>query len=210
MLIADNLTRRVDGKTIWSGLSFKIKEGDRIALRGPTGSGKTLLLRSLVGLDALDDGEIRYRDRPLSEWHLPRYRRYVRYIPQDAAFLSGTVRDSIVLFFTFKVNRDLNIDESRLYTYLETLQLSESFLDKTADHLSGGEKQLVALIRSLLLNPEVLLLDEPTSNLDEKMVTRVERLIEQWMEAASQRCLVWTSHDSRQLDRVTRKSITLS
>ena len=92
MLTARNLARYIDGRPIWSGLSFSIGSGERVALRGPSGSGKTLLMRALVGLDALDDGEVLYRDQRLDEWQIPEYRRLVRYIPQDAAFLSGTVR----------------------------------------------------------------------------------------------------------------------
>jgi len=209
MLIARNITRIIDGKTIWSGLSLKLKEGERVALRGPSGSGKTLLMRALVGLDAVDEGEIRYLDRPITKWHLPEYRRHVRYIPQDAAFVSGSVRDSINLFFSFRANKDLEPDSGQLLAIMRTLQLPETFLDKTAERLSGGEKQIVALVRSLLLKPSVLLLDEPTSNLDEEMVSRMEHLIDLWVQEDAARSLVWTSHDTRQLDRMTTSSISL-
>ncbi len=210
MLTARNLTRLIDGRPIWTGLSLDLGPGERVALHGPSGSGKTLLMRSLVGLDAVDGGEIRYRNRNIEDWNLPEYRRLVRYIPQDAAFVSGTVRQSIDLFFTFKTNRDLEFDTAQLDAFLQILQLPGSFLDKTADHLSGGEKQVVAILRSLLLRPEVLLLDEPTSNLDEAMVNRVERLIDVWMDDDPSRCFIWTSHDTRQLDRITCRSIILN
>lgn len=210
MLIAQNLTRRIKDNVIWSGINISLREGERVALRGPSGSGKTLLMRVLSGLDPADEGEISYHDLPLSHWHLPEYRRHVRYIPQDATFLSGTVRDSIARFFSFKVNHDLSLDPIRLRTFLEVLALPESFLDKTADRLSGGEKQIVALFRSLLLKPHILLLDEPTSNLDEEMVSRAEQLVDLWFQEESGRSLIWTSHDSRQLDRMTNTSIVLS
>ncbi len=209
MLTARNLARYIDGRPIWSELSFSIDSGERVALRGPSGSGKTLLMRALVGLDALDDGEVLYRDQRLDEWDIPEYRRLVRYIPQDAAFLSGTVRQSIEQFYTFRANRDLELDEAKLERFLGILKLPDSFLDKTADHLSGGEKQMVAIMRSLLLGPEVLLLDEPTSNLDEAMVARVEALVDAWMDGDPERRFVWTSHDTRQLDRMTERTIKL-
>ncbi len=210
MLTAHKLARFIDGRPIWSDLSFSLRSGERVALRGPSGSGKTLLMRSMVGLDAIDQGEIRFRDRNLDQWDIPRYRRLVRYIPQDAAFLSGTVRQSIEQFFSFRANRDLVLDTAELERNLDILQLPGSFLDKTAGHLSGGEKQMVAIMRSLLLSPEVLLLDEPTSNLDEAMVSRVEALVEAWMAGDAERRFVWTSHDSRQLDRLTSRSIELN
>ena len=209
MLTARNLARYIDGRPIWSELYFSIDSGERVALRGPSGSGKTLLMRTLVGLDALDDGEVLFRGQRLDEWQIPEYRRLVRYIPQDAAFLSGTVRQSIEQFFTFRANRGLELDEAGLERFLEILKLTESFLDKTADHLSGGEKQMVAIMRSLLLGPEVLLLDEPTSNLDEAMVARVEALVDAWMDGDPERRFVWTSHDTRQLDRMTERTIKL-
>ncbi len=209
MLEVRDLVRFIEGRSIWPDLSFSLRPGERVALRGPSGSGKTLLMRALVGLDAVDGGDIRFRDRALADWDIPEYRRLVRYIPQDAAFLSGTVRQSIELFFSFRANRDLQPDNRELARFLDILRLPETFLDKTADFLSGGEKQMVAVMRSLLLKPEILLLDEPTSNLDEAMVGRVESLIEDWMDGDRQRCFVWTSHDSRQLDRLTERSIEL-
>ncbi len=210
MLTARNLARTIDGKLIWNDIDLQVMAGDRIALRGPSGSGKTLLMRSLAGLDDIDGGEIRYMNTPLWDWHIPQYRKHVRYIPQNADFISGSVYDSIKLFFSFKVNRDLTLDESRLNRFLEILQLRDSFLRKTADHLSGGEKQLVALIRSLLLEPDVLLLDEPTSNLDAEMVGRAENLVTLWLNSGGRRCFIWTSHDNRQLDRMTKRSIELT
>lgn len=210
MFLARNLGKSIDGHKIWSGVTLQLKAGDRLALRGPSGSGKTVLMRTLVRLETLDEGEIFYGDRPIEAWNIPEYRRLVRYIPQDAVFVSGTVRESIARFFTFKANRDLRLDESVLKSWLDILELPGHFLDKTADHLSGGEKQMVALLRSLLLEPEILLLDEPTSNLDEDMVSRVEKLIDRWMSSGVNRCLIWTSHDSRQLDRMTHRSLILN
>lgn len=209
MLDVRDLVRFIEGRSIWPDLSFSLTPGDRVALRGRSGSGKTLLMRALVGLDAVDGGEIRFRDRSLAGWDMPEYRRLVRYIPQDAAFLSGTVRQSIALFFSFRANRDLRPSKRELVRVLDILHLPESFLEKTADFLSGGEKQIVAVMRSLLLKPQILLLDEPTSNLDEAMAGRVESLVEDWMDGDRQRCFVWTSHDSRQLDRITVRSIEL-
>ncbi|MDI6401935.1 ATP-binding cassette domain-containing protein [Balneolaceae bacterium ANBcel3] len=209
MFIAKNLEKKIEDRSLWNGLEITIQGGDRIALRGPSGSGKTLLMRTLSALDEPVQGDIEFEGKPLSEWHLPEYRRRVRYVPQDASFVSGTVRKSIELFFSFRANRSLKLDEQRLQDYMNLLQLEPSFLNKTAENLSGGEKQLSALLRSLLLEPQILLLDEPTSNLDEEKVERVEKLIDDWMNSRSSHSFIWTSHDSRQLDRMTRQTIQL-
>lgn len=210
LLEAKGLTRQIDHRVLWNALDITIAPGERIALRGPSGSGKTLLMRTLSALDLPDEGSIRFQKKLLNTWHLPTYRKKVCYLPQDATFLAGSVRESITAFFSFRSNRDLSWSEDLFTRMLDILQLPHSFADKTADHLSGGEKQLTAIIRSLLLKPVILLLDEPTSNLDEAMTERVEALIDTWMNEDSGRALLWTSHDSRQLDRITRRSIVLA
>ena len=210
LLEAKGLQRQIDDRLLWDSLDLSIQSGERIALRGPSGSGKTLLMRTLCALDLPDRGSIRFKQKLLSEWHLPAYRKKVCYLPQDASFLTGTVRASITAFFSFRSNRDLSWSEEHFSRMLDALQLPHSFADKTADHLSGGEKQLTAIIRTLLLEPVILLLDEPTSNLDESMTERVEALITAWMQENSDRAFLWTSHDSRQLDRITQRAIVLN
>lgn len=209
LLEAKGLKRQIDHRVLWDALDLSIRSGERIALRGSSGSGKTLLMRTLSALDLPDEGSIHFQQKSLTEWHLPSYRKKVCYLPQDASFLAGSVRASITAFFSFRSNRNLSWSEDRFTRMLDALQLPHSFADKTADHLSGGEKQLTAIIRSLLLDPVILLLDEPTSNLDESMTERVEALMETWMQENSDRAFLWTSHDSRQLDRITQRSIIL-
>lgn len=203
LFTAFGLLRTINGKPLWSDLNIELPPGCSASLRGPSGSGKSLLLRTLAGLDPLEKGVIKYRGKKISEWKLPLYRREVRYLPQEASFFSGTVNDNLSLFFKFKANNEVAFDSSLLSGWMDLLKLSGAFLKKRVEHLSGGERQIVALLRTLLLKPRILFLDEPTSNLDDTKVTMAESLIRTWKEADSQRRYLWISHDNRQLDRMT-------
>jgi len=86
---------------------------------------------------------------------------------------------------------------------LSQLGKSVGFLDRRASVLSGGEGQIVGLVRALLLEPEVLLLDEPTAHLDAEATERVEEVVLEWVDAGD-RAALWTSHDRAQVDRVRR------
>lgn len=170
---------------------------------GPSGSGKTLLLRALSGLDALDAGTVALDDRPLGDWARPQYRAQVAYLPQTPALPEGSVEAALRQPFGFGVHADKTFDRDAIAAQLRDLDRDAAFLDRTTDVLSGGERQIVAFLRTLQLGPRVLLLDEPTASLDAANTGRIERLVTDWMGASADRAVLWTSHDPAQLDRVT-------
>jgi putative ABC transport system ATP-binding protein len=92
--------------------------------------------------------------------------------------------------------------------WLERLGRPPSFLDLEASHLSGGEAQLMALLRALQLDPDVLLLDEPTASLDAATTERVEQLLRRWLAEAPRACLL-VSHDGAQLRRLAGRQLPL-
>jgi molybdate/tungstate transport system ATP-binding protein len=142
-------------------INLTLETGDFFALMGPTGAGKSVLLEALVGLLPLVSGEIYLDGKPLSG--LPPEKRGISIVYQDyALFPHLSVRDNILYGLRF---RKADRSALRLAELLSRLGL-EALLDRFPSTLSGGEQQRVALARALVIEPEVLLLDEPLSALD--------------------------------------------
>lgn len=131
---------------------------------GTSGSGKTTLLKLLNKMITCDSGEIYYNDTNISNINSIELRRKVIMLPQLPVIYKGTVRDNLLISLKF-VNKPM-ISDTVLSKTLSLVSLNKS-LDELADKLSGGEKQRLALSRILLLNPDVFLLDEPSSSLDD-------------------------------------------
>ncbi|WP_024905174.1 ABC transporter ATP-binding protein [Robbsia andropogonis] len=203
-------------------LALAIHAGDHIALQGPSGTGKSVLLRTLALLDAPVNGSVFYRGHPIAAAAVPRYRRAVAYLPQRPTLSGETVRDALQWPYTFAAHRDHRYDEAAALALTAQAGKPEAFLDNPTATLSGGESQVAALIRAVLLDPDVLLLDEPTAALDPESASVVEALVAQWangQEPASvtspahtagtratparlPRAYVWISHDPAQAARV--------
>src|SRR5262249_34321245 len=158
---------------------------DRLAITGPTGSGKTVLLRALALLDPLDEGLIRYRGSPVDGESIPGYRKQVIYLHQRPALFKGSVADNLQRPFALQVHRQKHFDRERLLGLVDFLGRDASFLDQSSRDLSGGEAQIVALLRALQLDPAVLLLDEPSASLDQGAGQAIEGLIGRWLEEDS-------------------------
>lgn len=205
LLTACGLGRRKGGGRDWllRGACIAIRPGDRLAVIGPSGAGKTLLLRALAMLDPLDEGFIQWRGRGVSGNAVPAYRREVIYLHQRAALFEGSVEANLLYPFSFGVNRGRSFDKHGLLNLLGSIGRTASFLEKSSRDLSGGESQIVALLRALQIGPSILLLDEPTTSLDEGTTRAIEELLGQWLsEAPAHRAFLWVSHDSDQVRRV--------
>ena len=194
-----------DRKPLLHCVQMEIFPGDRIAVVGPSGSGKTLLLRSLALLDPIHEGEIRWKDATIQGHEVPSFRRYVSYLSQRPALYPGTVEDNFRLPFTLNVYRDRLFNRSRLLNWLAKLGRDASFLEQSHYDLSGGERQIVALLRALQLDPLILLLDEPTASLDSNTTYALENILDEWINETKARAVVWVSHDLEQVKRMANK-----
>jgi putative ABC transport system ATP-binding protein len=212
LLEAHGIVRRDarTGATLLAATDFLLTQNERVVISGPSGAGKSVLLRTLALLDALDGGQLRWRGACVERRAIPRYRRNVAYVRQRPALVDGTVEDNLRYPYSLHAYRDVAFDRQRAAQLVRTAGRGDGFLDKRASDLSGGEAQVTALIRVLQLEPEVLLLDEPTASLDPEAVRAIEALVDDWFAAdRSSRACVWVTHDPAQAARVGQRQLTM-
>jgi ABC-type iron transport system FetAB ATPase subunit len=169
-----------------------LSPGECITLSGPSGSGKSRLLRAIADLDP-HGGEARCNGTVQQEIPGPAWRRRVGLLPAESAWWGERVSDHFQ-----------QLDR----TMLEWLDLPAESADWQVSRLSSGERQRLALLRLLAGQPEVLLLDEPTANLDTANIDRTERLIERWRKD-HRVAVFWVSHDHAQQQRVATRSLRI-
>lgn len=199
-----------DGAWLLHGISLAVAAGERIAVVGPSGAGKTLLLRALALLDPIDEGEVLWREGPVADRSVPAFRRQVLYLHQRPALLTGSVEANLRLPFGFAAAGGA-YDRARAAALLDVLGRGAGFMAKSTADLSGGEAQITALLRAIQMEPTVLLLDEPTVSLDADAAAAIERLVGEWFgRRPAERALVWVSHDAAQAGRVSDRSLRLA
>jgi putative ABC transport system ATP-binding protein len=181
--------RKVKYKHILDINDLTIKKSKITCIVGESGSGKSTLLRLLNKLISCDSGEIFYNNQPLDAINSVDLRRNVVMLPQLPAIFPGTVRDNLLIGLKFAEKP--TVDDAKLNQVLNIVHLNKKLGDDS-DKLSGGEKQRLALGRVILLDPEVFLLDEPSSALDEE----TERII-------IEKLVAYTKETSKTLIMVT-------
>ncbi len=161
---------------IISDLSLDIKEGEFFTLLGPSGCGKTTLLRMIAGFNSIEGGDFYFGDTRINDMD-PAKRNIGMVFQNYAIFPNMTVEDNVA--FGLK-NRKLPKEEiaSKTDQFLKLMKIDE-YRDRMPDRLSGGQQQRVALARALAITPDVLLMDEPLSNLDAKLRVEMRTVIKQ-------------------------------
>ena len=188
-LVIDHLSYAADKLLLQINLQL---DGRIAGIFGASGVGKTTLLELIAGFQKPQQGRIQFEDRLLIDVSrsifLPAYQRNIGYVPQDLAlFPHLSVKGNL----RYGLNRNENLSFDEL---VKTLGL-ESLLNRNIDLLSGGEKQRVAFARAVLASPDLLLMDEPLTNLNEELKSKVRELI-LWIRDELKIPIIYVSHDA--------------
>ncbi|MBN1053681.1 peptidase domain-containing ABC transporter [Clostridium botulinum] len=169
---------------VLKNININIKSGEKIALVGESGSGKTTIAKLLMGFYEIEKGEIILNDYNLKDINKEALRDKISYISQDSFFFSGTIKENLQF-----ANKSLTDEEmicackkTKIHDYINRLPLKyETPLEERGSNLSGGQRQRLSIARALLKNPDILIMDEATSNLD----SITEKAIQKTMEECS-------------------------
>ncbi|HEU4540466.1 MAG TPA: phosphate ABC transporter ATP-binding protein [Jiangellaceae bacterium] len=182
------------------GFTAEIPGGGVTAVFGPSGSGKSTLLRLCNRLEVPSSGRVLFDGDNVAQLDPLVLRRRVGMVFQRPTPFPGTVRDNLL-------TASPNADEDQLVTALTRAALDGSWFDRDAKALSGGEAQRVCVARTLVTDPDVLLLDEPTSALDEQATLVLERAVCELTRHGI--TVIWVTHDAAQLRRVADRVVRI-
>lgn len=192
MLELRNINKAFAGKQILTNFSLSIPEKQILAIVGPSGGGKTTLLRMLAGLETIDSGEIYYNGESLAIDELEK-RNLLGFVFQDfQLFPHLSVLENLTLSPIKTMSMEKEVAEKKARGLIEQLGLA-GHADAFPFSLSGGQKQRVALARTMMIKPEIIGYDEPTSALDPELRLEVEKLILQNKERGMTQIVV--THD---------------
>ncbi len=185
------LSLQLDGKSLYKNFNLEVAQGEKVLIKGPSGSGKSTLFRLILGFMQADEGAIYLDGQALSPGNVWSLRRRMAYVSQELNVGSAKVKDFIRDVFDYRANRHLEYEEEKTLRYFKQFDLEPEKLEQDFGKLSGGEKQRVALIISLLLDRELYLLDEVTSAIDEALREKVI----QYLAGLEEKTMIIISHD---------------
>lgn len=200
MITFDRITFRYGGEPIFDQLSLSVGKGERIAVRGGSGTGKTTLLLLLLGFELPESGKILFEGEAVTRGAASKILRNVAWLPQDLNIGDGTVKEVINRPFDFQVNRPQKPDSGLMEDTFHALGLSGSLFDKDFRDLSTGQRQRAGLALCHLLDRPLLLLDEPTSALDRGSKKKAAEIF----FSDPERTIISTTHDPYWLERCDR------
>lgn len=201
ILTIKQLGFEVSGKKILHNIDFSVDEGEFITIRGASGSGKSTLLKMIALILSPTSGNLLYQNQSIETYEPTDYRKQVSYCFQTATLFEKTVKDNLA--FPFEI-RHQEFDLVRAVNALHSVGLTEEYLMKEINILSGGEKQRIALVRNLLFTPKVLLLDEVSSALDIENQRIINHLVREMNQEHNVTILEVTHTPPSEMERAGR------
>lgn len=201
MLIkVEDLRIEFQGKIVLDHFNLELEEGEKLGIFGKSGAGKSTILNVILGFSKFDRGKIFFRGEKLGPSNISQLRKEIAWLPQNTSFSDEPVWDFILKPLTYAANADLDQTEENMLNFFEHFNLPRDILNKSMNEISGGERQRSALIACLMLNRKILLLDEPTSFLDNS----VKKIISEYIFSLPGRSIITTSHDDTWMKYVDR------
>src|SRR5699024_5963379 len=200
ILKLNNLHYEVENKKIIEDINFTVDKGEIVTIIGPSGSGKSTLLKLVGSLILPTKGEVLYAGKNIYDIKMTEYRQEVSYFFQNALLFGETVEDN--LRYPYEI-RSETFNQTKAEEMLENLQLDKSILTKSINSISGGEKLRVDLVRNLLYQPKVLLLDEITNSLDAQKRTIVKDHLKR-LQSQDDITALMVTHNEKEIDHADR------
>lgn len=212
LLEAKNISKAFDSKVVLKDVSIHVNQGETLTILGKSGTGKSVLLKVIVGLLVPDGGEVRYQDTDilaLSEDELNQFRKKIGFLFQGAAlFDSMTIGENLEMYLKKHAKLEADEREDRIRKSLKLVELEE-VIDEMPSALSGGMRKRAGLARSIVLEPELMLYDEPTTGLDPVTAASIADLILSLQQQLGLASIVVT-HDLPTAYTVTDRAVVLS
>ncbi len=205
----ENISFEYDNKEILDNFSLTIDSSKTTCLFGPSGCGKTTILRLIAGLETPQKGKITINGKEVSKNNniiVPAYKREIGYVFQDLALWPHfTIYENIAFGLNQKsknINTKNTVDKILIFFKLE------EHSRKYPHQLSGGQQQLIAIARSIVLNPKILLMDEPLANLDVKLKSKILSYINEIKEAFDI-TIIYVTHDKEEANQISDRIVVL-